>query len=291
MNTLSLFDEPCTWSVGCCMTCVPPTSGVEAVTPAMSCPTAKGSLPVGIVSRRSRLMTDCPPDPRTSTSGDSPDTVTDSCSAPTDISALIVAVNEVGRLISSRFTDAESGEREGDGVDSRPQILDLVAAGIVRDRGTDAFDERGARRLDADPRQHRAGAVAHDTGGSKIENLRPGVYAVTFTLTGFRWVKRDDQPAHLVHRDDQRRDVGRRAAGIGDGPLCWRFVQLRIVPPKATNIPVTIRNLRLYFTSKYSGTVISFNSRKRLMTKPVRPTKIMTKPEMAAAAKEAKPYL
>ena len=49
-------------------------------------------------------MTDCDTDPRTSTSGDSPETVTDSCSAPTAISALMVAVNEVGNVISSRLT-------------------------------------------------------------------------------------------------------------------------------------------------------------------------------------------
>src|SRR5215467_12806537 len=35
-------------------------------------------------------------------------------------------------------------------------------------------------------------AVTDNSGGYKIENLRPGVYAVTFTLTGFRTVKRDE---------------------------------------------------------------------------------------------------
>jgi hypothetical protein len=33
--------------------------------------------------------------------------------------------------------------------------------------------------------------VTDGTGGYRIENLRPGVYAVTFTLTGFRTVKRE----------------------------------------------------------------------------------------------------
>ncbi len=59
MKTLSLLDEPCTWSVGCCMICVPPTSGVLVVTPGISWPTAKGSLPVGMVSSVSRFITDC----------------------------------------------------------------------------------------------------------------------------------------------------------------------------------------------------------------------------------------
>jgi len=35
-------------------------------------------------------------------------------------------------------------------------------------------------------------AVTDNAGSYKIENLRPGVYAVTFTLTGFRTVKREE---------------------------------------------------------------------------------------------------
>src|SRR5438128_1378960 len=34
-------------------------------------------------------------------------------------------------------------------------------------------------------------AVSDGTGQYRIENLRPGVYAVTFTLTGFSTVKRE----------------------------------------------------------------------------------------------------
>jgi len=40
------------------MICVPPTSGVAVVTPAISWPTANGSFPVGIDYSVSRVMTD-----------------------------------------------------------------------------------------------------------------------------------------------------------------------------------------------------------------------------------------
>src|SRR5882672_1024735 len=104
MNTSSLFDEPCTCNVGCCITCVPPTSGVFVVTPGISWPTANGSLPVGIVSSRSRLITDCETELCTSTSGDAPVTVIDSSSWPIESSALTVAVNVTGRVMPSRLT-------------------------------------------------------------------------------------------------------------------------------------------------------------------------------------------
>ena len=109
MNTLSLFDEPCTCSVGCCMICVPPTSGVAVVTPAINWPTAKGSLPVGIVSSISRLITDCDTELRTSTIGDAPDTVTVSSSWPTASSTLTVAVNEAPNRMPSRRTVRKPG--------------------------------------------------------------------------------------------------------------------------------------------------------------------------------------
>src|SRR5437867_5203778 len=86
------------------MICVPPTSGVEVVTPAISCPTANGSLPVGIVSSTSRFMTDCDTEPRTSTSGETPVTVTASSIVPTAISAFTVEVNDTGSMMPSRRT-------------------------------------------------------------------------------------------------------------------------------------------------------------------------------------------
>src|ERR671939_342291 len=92
MNTLSLFDEPCTCSVGCCITCVPPTSGVDVVTPAISWPTANGFLPLaerqlGVHLRRER---DREHDP-------------------------------------FALDCAESAEREGHGVLAGPEVLDPVA--------------------------------------------------------------------------------------------------------------------------------------------------------------------
>src|ERR1051325_3786052 len=78
---------------------------------------------------------------------------------------------------------------------------------------------------------------------------------------------------------------------VRNSPSIFKKTPIFRMPPKATRMPVTMRNPRLYLISKYSGTVINFNSRKRRTTKPVRPTKIMTRPEIIAAAKEAKPYL
>ena len=104
MNTLSLFDEPCTCSVGCCMTWVPPTSGVLVVTPGMSWPTAKGSLPLGIASSVSRVITACDTELRTSTSGAAPETVIVSSSCPTESSAFTLAVNDAPRRMPSRRT-------------------------------------------------------------------------------------------------------------------------------------------------------------------------------------------
>ena len=47
-------------------------------------------------------------------------------------------------------------KREGDGVRARLQVPDPVAAGSVGHRGSDLFNQRRARGLDRDARQHRA---------------------------------------------------------------------------------------------------------------------------------------
>ena len=86
------------------MICVPPTSGVFVVTPGISWPTAKGSLPVGMVSSVSRFITDCDTELRTSTSGDAPVTVMDSSSWPTCRSLFTVAVKAAQSRMPSRLT-------------------------------------------------------------------------------------------------------------------------------------------------------------------------------------------
>ena len=55
-------------------------------------------------------------------------------------------------------------------------------------------------------------AVTDGAGQYKIVNLVPGVYTVTFTLTGFNTVKREGiELTGVVHRDGQRRHARRVA--------------------------------------------------------------------------------
>ena len=100
----------------------------------------------------------------TSTTGDAADTVTDSSSAPTFISALIVAVKSVGsstlwRLTvwnpaSVNVTMYTPGRRSTILYWPAPSVVDL--AGLL--------DQHVARRFDGDARQHGAGRVFHDSG-------------------------------------------------------------------------------------------------------------------------------
>ena len=54
-------------------------------------------------------------------------------------------------------------------------------------------------------------AVTDGSGQYRIVDLRPGTYAVTFSLTGFSIVQaRRHRADRVVHRDDQRRHAGRR---------------------------------------------------------------------------------
>ena len=57
-------------------------------------------------------------------------------------------------------------------------------------------------------------AVTDGYGGYRIVDLRPGTYAVTFTLTGFKRSRaRGRRAAHRLHGHDQRRARGRRSRG------------------------------------------------------------------------------
>src|SRR3954453_2922830 len=81
----------------------PPTSGDDRVTPTTSCPRPWMVLPVGPAASPSRdspcvFWLLC-----TSTTGDEPETVTDSSSAPTFMSAFTVAVKFDGSSSASRL--------------------------------------------------------------------------------------------------------------------------------------------------------------------------------------------
>ena len=64
-------------------------------------------------------------------------------------------------------------------------------AGIVRDSSGGVLPGATVEAASAALIEGARTAVTDHDGSYKIENLRPGVYAVTFTLTGFRSVKRD----------------------------------------------------------------------------------------------------
>ena len=84
------------------MPAVPPTSGALRVTPVSVEPTAQMLRPVGTASSRSRDSTCCCVALFTSTTGESPVTVTVSSMAPTRSSALIVDVKFAGSSMPSR---------------------------------------------------------------------------------------------------------------------------------------------------------------------------------------------
>ena len=61
-------------------------------------------------------------------------------------------------------------------------------------------------------------AVTDGTGQYRIIDLRPGTYALTFTLTGFNTVKRENiELAGAQVHHDSRRDEGRRRRGNDHG--------------------------------------------------------------------------
>jgi carboxypeptidase family protein len=65
-------------------------------------------------------------------------------------------------------------------------------AGVVRDSSGAVLPGVNVEAASAALIEGVRTAVTDNTGSYKIENLRPGVYAVTFTLSGFRSVKRDE---------------------------------------------------------------------------------------------------
>ena len=87
----------------------PPTSGMLNAMPMTSWPRPWMVRPVGSASSVSRLSTWVWTVLWTSTMGDAPETVTVSSSAPTLMSALIVAVNAVGSSRPSRLNELKPG--------------------------------------------------------------------------------------------------------------------------------------------------------------------------------------
>ena len=90
---------------------------------------------VGRVSSTSRVSTVCLVVDCTSTSGDAPETVIVSSSAPTFSSALTVAVKSVDSCDAFALDGREAGQREGHRVGAGAQVDDLVLAGAVGERG------------------------------------------------------------------------------------------------------------------------------------------------------------
>src|SRR5947208_14342961 len=75
---------------------------------------------------------------------------------------------------------------------SAPSALAQSAiAGVVRDSSGGVLPGVSVEAASAALIEGTRTAVTDNGGSYKIENLRPGVYAVTFTLTGFRSVKRE----------------------------------------------------------------------------------------------------
>ena len=105
-STVTIAPEaptPCTAKYACCIAREPPTSGDDSVTPTTSWPSPWIVLPVGTASSTSRESTCVFWLLWTSTTGEEPETVTDSSSAPTFMSALTVAVKFDGNSSPSRL--------------------------------------------------------------------------------------------------------------------------------------------------------------------------------------------
>src|SRR5436190_5834663 len=70
-------------------------------------------------------------------------------------------------------------------------LAQSAIAGVVRDSSGGVLPGVSVEAASAALIEGTRTAVTDTAGSYKIENLRPGVYAVTFTLTGFRSVKRE----------------------------------------------------------------------------------------------------
>ena len=167
-NVVSRPSEPCTVRSRFCMPEVPPTSGSASRAPGSSAPSVGMLRPVGTASSTCRLSTTCCTAFCTSTTGEAPETVTVSSSAPTRRSALMVAVKLARQFDAVALHGVEAGQRERDRVDAWAQIHDLVLALTVADDRADLFDQRGARDFDGHAGHHRPGGVLDHAGNRAL---------------------------------------------------------------------------------------------------------------------------
>ena len=160
-NDFWLSAEPNASMLYCCIPSVPPTSSRPVTTPGTRPAMTHGLRPVGIASYRSSVMFVCVTVLLTSTTGDSPLTVTVSCSVADP--QLDIEAGEAGDL----DRDAVALERR----EARDLVHDLVLTGRQRRElvGADAAghgrpraaDQRRARCRHRDAGQHAALRVAH----------------------------------------------------------------------------------------------------------------------------------
>ena len=105
-------------------------------------------------------------------------------------------------------------------------VAPAAVVGHARSRRSPAwFAMRPGRAPRCDGRGRQSGpdrkvrtAVSDGTGQYRLENLRPGTYTLTFSLTGFSQVKRENvEVSGARHPVDQRRHARRRRAGDDHG--------------------------------------------------------------------------
>jgi hypothetical protein len=97
-------------------------------------------------------------------------------------------------------------------------------AGVVRDSSGGVLPGATVEAASAALIEASRTAVTDGSGSYRIENLRPGVYAVTFTLTGFRSVKRDqiNLPTSFTATINAELSLGQLQESVtvtGDSPL------------------------------------------------------------------------
>ena len=97
-------------------------------------------------------------------------------------------------------------------------------AGIVRDSSGGVLPGATVEAASASLIEGIRSAVTDNDGSYKIANLRPGMYAVTFTLTGFRSVKRDgiNLPTSFTATINAELSVGQLQESVtvtGESPL------------------------------------------------------------------------
>ena len=175
----------------------------------------------GSASSTSRVNTVCFVTLCTSTSGEAPDTVIVSSSAPTLRSALTVAVKLPVSSIALALERAEARQRERHGVDAGAEADDPILTRRRRSTADRVFSmSAGLLAFDGDARQHRA-AVVPDRSGDGLRGRRRSRQprsAHPPTRTGIRrfmdsaprWLDRGGRHPRSEHLAGQRLRGSRR---------------------------------------------------------------------------------